>query len=79
MRVKYNDHLENLWCNECKSLIDIGEKYIEDIEHCLGDKIKKYYHIDCTPVESEDDINELFDQNSDINEDDIEDYEGNND
>lgn len=55
MKVKVNRNNDELYCVYCKSRIEIGEKYIEDVEDCLGDKIKKAYHLECSEVLEEED------------------------
>lgn len=67
MRVKYNDHLEDLYCIDCKNLIEIGNKYIEAREYYLNERIVKCYHVDCCPVENEDEINDSFDRTQEVN------------
>ena len=74
MKVKFNESIECLYCIECKELIELGEKYIVLKEDCLGEKITKQYHMDCVPAQEEDDINDLLELNSEINEDDVEDF-----
>lgn len=54
MKSKFNDDNEELYCDWCKELINLGEQYIETKEECYGEKIKKNYHVECLP-EMEDD------------------------
>lgn len=56
MKIKINHDNENLWCAYSKERIEIGEKYVEVEEDCLGEIIIKSYKIDCAP--SEEDIEE---------------------
>lgn len=53
MKVKYNDERDDLYCIECKERINLGEKYVEIIEDCLGEKISKTYHIEHIPIQEE--------------------------
>ena len=46
MKVKINYNNDNLYCLYWKEKIDIGERYIEVIEHYLEDEIVKTYRYD---------------------------------
>lgn len=50
--LKLNTIKEELYCTECKNLIQLGEKYIETIEEVLEEEVQKEYHLDCAPVEN---------------------------
>ena len=78
MRVKYNDELEDLYCIECKSRIEIGNKYIESKEYYLSERIIKCYHIDCCPPD-EDEVNDALDITQEVRYDDDLDMEDEND
>lgn len=55
MRVLINYDNDNLYCVECKEVIEIGEKYIIIEEEIYGDQIiEKPYHPDCVPLQDED-------------------------
>ena len=47
MKIRINSNNNDLWCIYTKELIEIGEKYIEVIEDCLGDEIPKTYKYFC--------------------------------
>ena len=47
MKIRINSTNNDLWCIYTKELIEIGEKYIEVIENCLGDEIPKTYKYFC--------------------------------
>lgn len=47
MKVRINLNNNDLWCLYSKEIIEIGEKYIEVIEDCLGEKIPKTYKYFC--------------------------------
>lgn len=72
MKIKINLNNESCWCCYCKNRIEIGEKYLEDIEDYLDEKIKKQYHTECAPDESEEDDvylgnnDENFPENGDL-------------
>lgn len=55
MKIRVNRENDELYCNYCKARINIGEKYIEDIEDCLGEGIKKPYHLECSEILEEED------------------------
>lgn len=55
VRIKYNDENDNLWCVGCKERIQLGEKYVEVIEECLGEQITKSYKMECAPEDQGDD------------------------
>jgi len=55
MKICYNNDKEDLYCIECKSSIEIGERYVVVEEEYLGEKIRKEYHLEHAPVESEED------------------------
>ena len=43
MKIKINNDNDNLWCLYLKERIEIGDKYIEVVEECLGETIIKTY------------------------------------
>ena len=47
MKVRINSNNNDLWCLYYKELIEIGERYIEITENCLGDEIFKTYKYAC--------------------------------
>jgi len=53
MKVLCNLDKDDLYCVECKTRINIGEKYIEAEEDYLGEKIIKEYHFECVPVQED--------------------------
>lgn len=47
MKVKTNNNNDDLWCIYWKTRIEIGDKYIEVVDDCLGEGIVKTYSFDC--------------------------------
>ena len=47
MKVRVNNNRNNLFCVYSKEPIEIGNKYIEVTEECLGEKIVKEYSYEC--------------------------------
>ncbi|MCK9542123.1 MAG: hypothetical protein M0R03_08845 [Novosphingobium sp.] len=47
--IKYNDGDEVLYCVDCKTIIQYGEKYAEVQED--GDDYKKTYHLEHAPID----------------------------
>lgn len=60
MKVLFNDDQDELYCIECKSRINLGEKYVQISESYGGEKYFKCFHPECLPEteEDEDYINE---------------------
>ena len=54
MKVLYNDNQNDLWCVECKSRINIGEKYIQITINDGEYTYTKEYHPNCLPEMEED-------------------------
>ena len=54
MKVNYNDDRDDLYCVFCKNRINLGEKYAEIEEECLGEKLTKIFHVECIPILEED-------------------------
>lgn len=68
MKVKINDYNDDLWCNYSKEKIEIGEAYIEVIEDCLGDKIKKAYKKEYADVLAEEEEFEVLESELELDE-----------
>lgn len=61
MKIKVNYENENLWCTYSKERIEIGEKYVEIKEDCLGEIIIKSYKTEYAPTEEdEEDYDEPY-------------------
>lgn len=65
MKVRINSNNNDLWCLYSKELIEIGEKYIEVMEDCLGDLIPKTYKYFCLDQLVDEHL-ENFDEEPDI-------------
>ena len=65
MKVRINSNNNDLWCLYSKELIEIGEKYIEVIEDCLGDEILKTYKYFCLDMLVDEHLDN-FDEEPDV-------------
>jgi len=54
MRVKVNYNNDDLWCAYSKERIEIGEKYIEELERDSQGTFTKTYKLEYAPIENED-------------------------
>ena len=51
--IKINTYDQHLYCIECKSRVELGEKYIVFYEITNGELVERIYHMDCCPIEDE--------------------------